>query len=63
MTVEKHRESVEGEDDGGHDDADHGEHGDDPRPNGGVRLLEQVPHLLLELPDLARGEVVLLFSK
>ena len=37
-------EGVEGEDDGGEDDADHGEDGDDPRPGRGVRLLEEVPN-------------------
>ena len=42
-------EGVEGEDDGGHYDAHHGEHRDDPRTDRGVRLLKQVPHLPLQL--------------
>ena len=36
-------EGVQGEDHGGEDDAEHGEHGDDPGPGRGVRLLEEVP--------------------
>ena len=47
------REGVEGEDDGGEDDAAHGEHGDDPGTSRGVGLLEQVPDPLLELPAMA----------
>ena len=50
--LEEHGEGVEGEDDGGEDDAADGEHGDDPRPSGGVRLLEQVPDLPLDLSQL-----------
>ena len=48
-----YREGVEGEDDGGEDDAAHGEHGDDPGTSRGVGLLEQVPDPLLELPAMA----------
>ena len=44
-------EGVEGEDDGGEDDAEHGEDGDDPRPGGGVRLLEEVPDPGLRLEN------------
>ena len=47
--LEEHGEGVEGEDDGGHYDAHHGEHRDDPRTDRGVRLLKQVPHLPLQL--------------
>ena len=47
--LEEHGEGVEGEDDGGHDDAHHREHRDDARPDGGVRLFEQVPHLPFQL--------------
>ena len=45
-------EGVEGEDDGGEDDAEHGEDRDDPGPGGGVRLLEEVPDPPLELTAL-----------
>ena len=63
MAFKEHGEGVEGEDDGGHNNADHGEHCNNPRPDGSVGLLEKIPDLSLKLPDLAGGELVLVFSE